>query len=78
MYFFKLMRTILMTDLSHKVGQLVHGVGETLGLPLHRSVPPSLVTTEPESGEDCAHHSAAQWAHCGNCNIRIGTIIVIV
>ena len=68
----------VMTDLAHEVGQLVHGVGETLGLPLDRGVPTSLVTPEPESSEDCAHHAAAQWKHCDNCNISIGTIIVIV
>ena len=72
------MRLCLRPHLAHEVGQLVHGVGETLGLPLHGGVSPSLVTPEPESSEDCAHHASAQWAHCGKCNVSIGTSTIIV
>ena len=49
------MRTILMTDLSHKVGQLVHGVGQTLRLSLDSSVSAALVTSEPELLQDGPH-----------------------
>lgn len=46
--------------LAHEVGQLVHGVGETLGLSLDGCIASPLVTPEPERRENCSHLLAPQ------------------
>ena len=46
---------LLITHLAHEVGQLVHGVGETLGLPLDCCIAAPLVTSEPERRENRSH-----------------------
>ena len=42
-------------DLAHEVCQLVHGVGESLRLPLHGRVSAPLVSPEAELLQDCTH-----------------------
>ena len=41
--------------LAHEVGQLVHGVGETLGLSLDGCIASPLVTPEPERRKNSSH-----------------------
>ena len=60
----------VMTDLAHEVGQLVHGIGETLGLSLDRGIAPALVSPEPERRENCSHRSSsARPAPCSKVKV---------
>ena len=54
------MSALQIPHLAHEVGQLVHGVGKTLGLSLDGRIASPLVTPEPERRENCPHILAPQ------------------